>query len=192
LFAIKGLLQLAEAQPESSAAHLAAARVQVETLEQLVAGWSDLSRRPGAVTTVFDLRSPVESALVLLRQRGAASGVRVVGELGDALAVRSSELGVQQAVVNLGQNALDALAGRPDAELHVRLEAASVVVEDNGPGLPAPVRDQLFVPFTTTRRAGTGLGLPLAKALVEGAGGELRLEEAVCGVRWRIVLAPAA
>lgn len=190
IFAIKGLLQLAEAQPNSAPAHLAAAREQVEALERLVVGWSDLTRRPGADLQSFDVRAPVESALVLLRMRAAAAGVRVETDLGPGRLVYSSALGIQQAVMNLGQNAIDALEGREDARLFVAVEGCDILVIDNGPGVPAGVRQRLFVPFTTTRAAGTGLGLPLAKALVEGGGGRLVLEESPSGVRWRIVLAP--
>ena len=114
IFAIKGLLQLAEAQPHSAPAHLAAAREQVEALERLVVGWSDLTRRPGADLQSFDVRAPVESALVLLRMRAAAVGVRVETDLGPGRLVYSSALGIQQAVMNLGQNAIDALEGRED------------------------------------------------------------------------------
>ncbi len=191
LFAIKSLIQLAEAQPAAAPAHLAAAREQMEALERLVASWSDLSRRPGADVQTFDVRTPVESALVLLRLRGAAAGVRVEAELGPGCMVRSSAVGLQQAVVNLGQNAIEALEGRADARLFVGVEGPDIVVIDNGPGVPAGVRQRLFVPFATTRAAGTGLGLPLAKALVEGGGGRLVMEEVESGVKWRIVLAPA-
>lgn len=191
LFAIKSLIQLAEAQPDAAPAHLAAARGQVEALERLVASWSDLSRRPGADVHTFDIRAPVESALVLLRLRGAAMGVSVEAELGVGHMVRSSAVGIQQAVVNLGQNALDALEGREGARLFVGVEGSDIVIADNGPGVPAGVRQSMFVPFATTRAAGTGLGLPLAKALVEGGGGRLEMEEVESGVRWRIVLAPA-
>ncbi len=192
LFAIKGLLQLAEAQPGQAEAHLAEARAQLTVLEQLLTGWSDFSRRPGDPDEQFDIRTPVEGALVLLRQRGAAMGVSVQAELGPGLLVRSSLLGIQQAVVNLGQNALDALDGWADARLLVRVDGPAIVVQDNGPGMPLPVLERLFEPFTTTRSSGTGLGLSLAKALVENGGGQLALEESSSGVRWRIVLAAAA
>ncbi len=191
LFAIKGLLQLAEAQPLHAASHVAAARAQVESLERLVSAWADLSREPREGTEEFDIRMPVENALTLLRQRAARLGVSVVADLGPGCLVRSSELGVQQAVVNLGQNALDALEARADARLVLSIAGCEIVVRDNGPGLPDSVRDRLFVPFTTTRQEGTGLGLSLAKALIEGGGGRLTLEPQESGVCWRIVLAAA-
>ena len=192
LFTIRGLVQLAECDPARAGLHLATARGQLDVLESLVDGWADFSRRPGRMDERFDIRAPVESALVLLRHRGHALGVAVESELGPGFVVRSSLLGFQQAVVNLGQNALDAMDGQPQARLSLRVDGAAIVVEDNGPGLPDAVHDDLFRPFVTTKPKGTGLGLVIARTLVEGCGGQLQLEEARSGVRWRIVLPAAA
>ena len=191
LFAIKGLMQLAEADPARAASHLATARGQIDILEALVAGWADFSRRPGRIDEVFDIRAPVESALVLLRHRGNALGIEVTADLGPGAVVVGSLLGAQQALVNLGQNALEAVEGAAGGRLSLVVEGTAVVVADNGPGLPDSVKSQLFEPFLTTKQRGTGLGLAIARALVQGAGGDLRLEECDRGVRWRIVL-PAA
>ena len=127
-----------------------------------------------------------------IRHRGETLGIGVYAELGPGLVIRSSLLGLQQAIVNLGQNALDALDGQDRPELRLWVEGSAIFVSDNGPGLPEPVRRRLFEPYTTTKVRGTGLGLPIARALVENAGGSLTLEPSECGVRWRIVLAAAA
>ncbi|GDX81260.1 hypothetical protein LBMAG42_30710 [Deltaproteobacteria bacterium] len=191
LFTIKSLVQLAEADPARSSVHLALAKAQLGVLENLVTGWSDFSRRPTAGEQ-FDIRMPLEGALVLLRHRGETLGIGVHADLGPGLVIRSSLLGLQQAIVNLGQNALDALDGHDQPELRLWVEGAAIFVSDNGPGLPEPVRRRLFEPYTTTKARGTGLGLPIARALVENAGGALTLEPSERGVRWRIVLAAAA
>jgi len=192
LFAVRGLVQLAAADPARAGAHLAVAEEQLHVLQALVDGWADFARRPARMDEVFDLRAPVESALVLLRHRGAALGVAVEADLGPGMVVRGSLLAIQQAVVNLGQNAIEAAEGRQDARVSLRVEGNSILVEDNGPGLPLPVRARLFEPFVTTKERGTGLGLPIVRALVQGSGGEIALETSECGVRWRIVLAAAA
>jgi two-component system sensor kinase FixL len=49
-----------------------------------------------------------------------------------------------------------------------------IAVEDDGPGLPAPIRSQMFAPFVTTKASGTGLGLSISKKVVESLGGELQ------------------
>jgi signal transduction histidine kinase len=50
-----------------------------------------------------------------------------------------------------------------------------ISVEDDGPGLPEPVRAKLFSPFVTTKAAGSGLGLPISKKIAEALGGTLNL-----------------
>lgn len=90
---------------------------------------------------------------------------------------------LRQAVLNLIRNATEAVAGQPDGR--VRVEAVprsggwALTVEDNGPGLPDSVRARLFEPFLTTKAAGTGLGLPITRNLVEALGGRLALRNAL-------------
>jgi CheY-like chemotaxis protein len=89
---------------------------------------------------------------------------------------------VQQALLNLVANAMDAAqAGRgQDAQVHVRVnrEERHVVfsVQDNGPGVPASVRNKIFKPFFTTKGAsGTGLGLYLSWTFAQAHGGDIQL-----------------
>jgi two-component system C4-dicarboxylate transport sensor histidine kinase DctB len=186
LFAIRGFVQLAEGDPGAAAAHLQAARAQLDVLEALVNGWAELTRPAGATDLLFDVRAPLEGALVVLRHRAAALGVRLDVTAGAGRLVRGSPTALQQAIVNLGQNALDAQRGRDGAWVALLVDEADIVVEDNGPGLAPDVEARLFTPFVTTRPDGTGLGLPVARAMVVRCGGELLLERARPGVRWRI------
>lgn len=84
---------------------------------------------------------------------------------------------IQQVLVNLIRNAVEAMAGRPDRRLSVSAGPAGVMVEisitDTGPGLPEQVRDRLFQPFVTTKETGMGVGLSLCNSIVEAHGGRL-------------------
>jgi C4-dicarboxylate-specific signal transduction histidine kinase len=195
LFALKALAQIAEANPARAAEHLASVAAQVRTLEALVAGYADFSRRPAGTREVFELAAPVRSAMAVLAHRAVAAHVRLDVELGPAVAVRSCQLAVQQAVVNLGQNAIDALKGQREGRLSIlgaTCDAGGLLrIQDNGPGLPTIIRDHLFQPFHTTKSSGTGLGLAISRDLVTAGGGELRLVEVDEGTCWEILL-PAA
>lgn len=103
---------------------------------------------------------------------------------------------LEQALLNLVRNAIEAVDERPEAEVRLAFATSSshvtVTVTDNGPGLPAEIEQRLFEPFRTTKASGTGLGLAITRKLVTLMGGELRIsnrEEG--GVAAAILLPPA-
>jgi signal transduction histidine kinase len=83
-------------------------------------------------------------------------------------------------VLNLLRNAVEALAGRPGAQIEILAERkgriVSLVIADNGPGIPKALQAKLFQPFATAARAGgSGLGLAIARDLARLHGGEMTL-----------------
>jgi signal transduction histidine kinase len=101
--------------------------------------------------------------------------------------------------MNLVLNAVDALDGTTLPSVSVRTKdlgkCVRLEVEDTGPGVSAEIRQRLFEPFVTTKGAGkgTGLGLFLARKLVEQSGGKLELETPpFVGARFAVELPKAA
>lgn len=98
----------------------------------------------------------------------------------DADKVMGDPIQIQQVLINLIRNALDALANTQDARITVRVYGAAepgfVAVEvcDNGPGLTAELRDNIFKPFATSKSQGMGLGLSICQTIVEAHGGTIR------------------
>ena len=88
---------------------------------------------------------------------------------------------IQQVIMNLVRNSIEAMTDQPRRELTLRSrinEAGEpeVSVMDTGPGVPEKVARQLFTPFMTTKSGGTGLGLAICRSIVEAHGGSLWLE----------------
>lgn len=189
VFALKALAQLAESHPQRAGDYLGQLLAQVRTIESLIEGYADFSRRPAGRREVFELGAPVRSAMVVLEHRAEAARVVIEVDVAD-LAVRGSLLAVQQAVVNLGQNAIDALRGQADGRLRIVGELGPsggvLRIEDNGPGLPDFIRDHLYQPFHTTKPTGTGLGLSISRDLLVAGGAELRLLDVDTGTTWEI------
>ena len=83
-----------------------------------------------------------------------------------------------------------------DAEPRVRVsfdtDAKTVTVEDNGPGVSAEMREQMFMPFITTKEMGLGLGLVISADIAREFGGELRLEPEGQGAAFTVELPRAA
>jgi C4-dicarboxylate-specific signal transduction histidine kinase len=146
----------------------------------------------------FDVRDACDAALALVTLPFRRAGIEVVREFSDG-PVRTSghEALLQQVIVNLLVNARDALAEGPleRRKVTLRVERRAdghtiVQVRDNGPGIPAEIRDRIFEPFFTTKPVGsnTGLGLSLAYGVVRDVGGELRLLPSEPGAAFEIDL----
>ncbi len=137
--------------------------------------------RPGTeAMDVFDLRSSVQGAVELVQPDLSRAGIALKTDLPpDPVRVRGQRLRLEQVLVNLLRNAIDAVLGQPDPSIGVSMaQAASTArlcIQDNGPGVSGDVRDRLFEPFATTKASGQGMGLGLAisAAIVKEHGGEI-------------------
>ncbi|MGE4063148.1 MAG: PAS domain S-box protein [Rhodospirillaceae bacterium] len=126
-----------------------------------------------------DINTVVEEALALAFVGAADAGVTVNAKLGANLnPVLIDKIQIQQVLLNLVRNALEAMAGRPRRDLCVATEPVDerfvlVSVADTGPGLPEDVAARLFQPFVTTKDDGMGIGLSICRSIVDAHGGKL-------------------
>ncbi len=107
------------------------------------------------------------------------------------LTVRANAPSLVSAVLNLATNALQAATGDLDLELLARRAPdgrAQIVVSDNGPGVPAHLRERIFEPFFTTRSCGNGIGLAIVKSVVEAHQGSVQLAAGAGGATFVIDL----
>ncbi|MBP7000172.1 ATP-binding protein [Amaricoccus sp.] len=144
------------------------------------------SRRAVGEIGPVPAEAAIDGALALLAGRIRDAGAAIDrGPRADGVEVVAGRIRLEQILVNLLQNALDAVRGQPDPAIRIRLapgpERVTITVEDSGPGVPEDVRAQLFLPFTTTKETGLGLGLVISADLAREFGGELRLEPAAPG-----------
>ncbi len=88
---------------------------------------------------------------------------------------------LRRALINLVENAIQAMHGRGRLEISTkyrqRLGQIRVTISDDGPGIPAEVRDKLFVPYFSTKKKGTGLGLAIVQRIISDHGGTIRLTD---------------
>ena len=146
-----------------------------------------------------NMNDVVRSALDLVSYRFTVDEISIEGRLDPALpAVVGDPIRLEQVLVNLLSNALDALRSvKPPRRLIVDSFVdggrVSITVTDNGPGVSPEILERLFRPFATTKgRRGTGLGLYISRQLVREADGDLDLvRHAERGARF-VVLLPAA
>ena len=160
---------------------------RAEALGRFMASYAKLARLPQPEL------APVEVAELI---QGVADletrlDVDVVG--GDDVTVHADPDQLEQALINLLRNAVDATleansGGRVTLRWTVRGRSLSILVEDEGPGLADT--GNLFVPFYTTKPRGSGIGLVLSRQIAEAHGGSLELENRTerSGVRARLTL----
>ena len=156
---------------------IATAESNLDRIGSIVDGMGTLTnqlksfaRKSSGMPGPVDVRRAVDNALFLLDQRWRRANVTVTTEMGaDEMTALCDANRLEQVMVNLIANALDAIEGiaAPMLRIRGRREATRVIVEvhDNGPGLPEDVREHLFEPFFTTKESNRGLGLGLAISL---------------------------
>ncbi|HME37360.1 MAG TPA: ATP-binding protein [Steroidobacteraceae bacterium] len=138
----------------------------------------------GAAREVVSVSALLEQVAQWLRpalRRGIRLTIRTQAP---DLKVRANAPSLVSAVLNLATNALQAAAADLDLELLARRAAdgrAQIVVSDNGPGVPAHLRERIFEPFFTTRARGNGIGLAIVKSVVEAHQGRVTLADSVEG-----------
>jgi PAS domain S-box-containing protein len=164
---------------------------QADRAGDIVRHLRDLVAKGPGRRTVEDVNALVAAALRLTEPEARRRGVRLRLDAGvDLEPVEVDRIQLDQVLINLTNNAIEALAARPgarevvvatrgDGDGHVR-----VSVTDNGPGLPpdgAEARERLFGPFFTTKAHGLGMGLAISRTIVEAHGGTLTAEPGPAG-----------
>ncbi|MFP4591762.1 sensor histidine kinase [uncultured Ralstonia sp.] len=154
-----------------------------ERMGRIVSHIKAFSRKGDAARAAVSVDEAIRQALMLVESRRRQVGVTVVAAPVPAdLAVWANAVRLEQVLVNLIRNAIDATAEAPQsasAAVHVGVEPdekwVRITVRDFGAGIPADVLPRLFEPFFTTKDEGQGLGLGLAisLAIVEDFGGRL-------------------
>ena len=132
-----------------------------------------------------DVRGLLEDVLVLVEQEAASADVRIEVVVEDDLpALRADRGQLEQVLLNLVRNSIDAIMGARMRAGHIRLTAQRsgrpsdvlISVRDNGPGISVDIAGRLFEPLTTSKRDGLGLGLSICETIAAAHGGRIWLE----------------
>jgi two-component system sensor kinase FixL len=142
----------------------------------------DFARKQTPVLAPEDLNRIIEEANGIAAVGTKATGLRTTFDLSHSLPpLKIDRIQIQQVIMNLIRNAIDAMAVGQyrDLLLRSRVDEAGMVevaVSDSGPGVAPEIAGHLFKPFMTTKKEGTGLGLAICRTIVEAHGGRLWYE----------------
>ncbi len=172
---------------------------KVDDIARMVEEFSSFARMPKPSIAPFDMRAVLQSAS--FAQGVVSPDIEIDYDAGaDEVMYLGDERLLAQAFGNLLKNAAEAIEGQPaehDISGQIRIKVnreggdLEIVIEDNGPGFPAEVRNRLLEPYVTTREKGTGLGLAIVNRIIADHGGSISLQnrpDGLRGARVRVVL----
>ena len=193
-----GLRWLARDEPDIEEVRTLAARMVADARRaaDIIAHIRAMASRASPVHARVDVNALVGESLAFLRHELAAHDVTVSLALApDLPAVSADPTQIQQVVVNLAVNAMQAMAqaSTPGPRLAVRTLALGdgrvrIEVEDSGPGIPPDDAARLFDSFFTTKPDGLGIGLSLSRSIVECHGGEIGFVDTGHGALFGVTL----
>jgi C4-dicarboxylate-specific signal transduction histidine kinase len=131
----------------------------------------------------FDANDLIRAVLRLIAPTLKQRGVSITADLKRLPLVRADRIHVQQVLLNLLFNGMDAMAALPEYQRSIRISTShldgaivEVCVRDRGPGVPPDQLEKIFDSFFTTKKNGLGLGLSITRSLLEAHGGAIRAE----------------
>lgn len=195
-------VELMRKADDGSHADIVDARAAVETLSRradgvmhFVESYRQISRAPEIRRRPIDVAAWADELAALFRAADGTEGVSLEVEVEERMAPLEADPDLMsQVLINLLRNAADAARGHGDspavrlAFTNPRAGRTRIEVSDNGPGVPETLRQDIFLPFFTTKKKGTGVGLSLARQVVlahrgaidigagEGGGALFRIE----------------
>jgi signal transduction histidine kinase len=189
LTAIKAALFMQQKRFQPGSPELADARIvdrEILRLEKIVNDFLLFARPTEAEPVTMPVGALLQQVQVLLAPQLAKNQIQLAVEPSPPLQVWADPAQLEQVLINLVQNAADAIGHDGVVRMRARssrkrlldtqANVAILEVEDNGKGIPLEVQKRLFDPFFTTKDTGTGLGLSIAAGIVQRHGGAIEYQ----------------
>lgn len=173
-----GLLTDEVAQDVEAARHVDRIVKEVAQLKEIVDSFLIYARPQEPHREDCLLNDTVEEAAHLVEHQMRKNGIVFsIPEKNDSVHVWADPNHLKRIILNLMQNAIQALPNGGEIRIHWRTinNTVSLFFEDSGEGIPGEIQEEIFTPFFTSRERGTGLGLSIVKGLAEANGGSIRL-----------------
>ncbi len=160
--------------PES----LRIAELEVQRIKSIVSRLLDFSRPSTGETVEVNLHVLLEEVLVLVKKQLEKTGVRIETQLHMLPPIQGAPVQLKQVFLNLILNAMESMpnGGIIRIEGYGQVDGVAIKVADTGAGMKEETVARIFEPFYSTKGDGTGLGLSVTYGIVQGHGGEIRVE----------------
>ncbi|MEO0370145.1 MAG: ATP-binding protein [Pseudomonadota bacterium] len=194
-FAENGQTFIARGKVETAAQNLTLISDQVRRITRIIGNLRAFARQESAPTGQVDFADAVREAIALAKKDIAAAGVQLQQRIpDDSVPVLAGQVRLEQVVLNLITNALDAMAEDTDKTLDITLtkkgQEAVLAITDTGSGIADP--SAVFEPFYTTKDLGSskglGMGLALSHGIITRFGGRLSCRNLPQGAEFSVIL----
>jgi PAS domain S-box-containing protein len=149
---------------------------EVERLERILSNIMNFARPPSPMFEQHNINRLIDDTIEMLREELDRQGIAENRRLDESIPlVMIDGQQVKQVLLNLMQNSISALEGGGELTVSTRNEGHyfEIHISDTGRGIPEELREKIFTPFFTTSAAGTGLGLPIVKKIVDDHDGTI-------------------
>lgn len=152
-------------------------RSEIQRVNGIITQFLAFARPQRLLPQPCDVRTLLDDSIAVVRAQAARSGIAVSVIAEEGLTVMVDREKIQQALLNLLQNAIEAMEDDGIIKLLAGRRGTHIViaVADNGPGIPDDIRKQIFNLYFTTKATGTGLGLGIVHHIVEEHGGDINI-----------------
>jgi two-component system sensor kinase FixL len=163
---------------------------QIDHAASVVKRMRDFLRRGEPHISTIDVKSLIDDALILVGSEATAASIKIEVDVApDLPPVHADRVQLQQVILNLVQNSMDAIeaAGQTAGRVYIAATLVQnpprveVAVSDNGAGIAPALAERLFQPLTTSKRDGLGLGLSICATIVQSHHGRLWLQSGAPG-----------
>jgi two-component system sensor kinase FixL len=165
--------------PEMAATAIRGASEQAERAVQIIRRLRDFVKKSNAEMRAENLPRVIEEAIALTLVGVRSASPKISMRIGETASTAiMDKVQIQQLLINLIKNAIEATANAPRREIVISTTAHDpghvlVSVADSGTGIVPAIRERLFMPFVTSKEAGMGVGLSICRTIVETHGGRL-------------------
>lgn len=162
---------------------LEAIKIRSKGLQYFANAYRSLTKIPQPQFQKVQFKNIIDRLTTLFKEEFNLKGIQLQLDIKneESEVFADAEL-LEQVLINLLRNAIDAVAGQPQPLIKVRIETSGISIiqiEDNGAGIDEDKIDKVFIPFFTTKKSGSGIGLALSKQIVLMHGGQISLTSKV-------------
>ncbi len=167
-----------DAEIMNSIKHIAG---QAHRAGEIIHHLKDFLRKSEPITSDCDINKCIQNVINIIRPiaKTAAIDLQVKSALSNELIITADNIGIEQVLINLLQNAIEAFADYPKKCKKIwvtssfKKQCIAITVKDNGPGLNQQTENNIFNPFITTKKQGMGIGLSISRNIIDMHKGQL-------------------